>query len=105
MVEGAVDDKVQVLGEALPGNEVLGIGKDSLVTHHDTLRAACGACGVEHVSGASGTTVGGQLGRDSLEGFLGHVALQRGGNEAKTVEGEIGDEEVDGRRSTEGDDV
>ena len=39
-----------------------------------------------------------------MEGLIGHVALQGGGDEAKAVEGEVGDEKVDGGLGTEGDD-
>ena len=41
------------------------------------------------------------LGGHTLEGFLGHVALQRGSNETQAVEGKISDEEVDGGLGTE----
>ena len=58
VIQRATDDEMQVRREALSGNEVLCIGHDGLVAYHHTFRAACGASGVEDISGARRTVVG-----------------------------------------------
>ena len=96
MVQRAVHHEVQVFGESLSGNEIIGIGKDGLVAHHHALRTSRGARGVEHIGGALRAAVGGQLSIYTLKGILGHVAFQRGSDEFEAMEGKIVDEEVDG---------
>ena len=52
VVEGAIDDKDKVVGEALTSNEVLCIGNDGTMADHHTFRLARGACGVKDIGDA-----------------------------------------------------
>ena len=105
MVQRTIDDEDGIVAEALSVDEVLGIGKDGLMAHHDPFGAPCGSCGVQHVGSTLRTSVSAQFGSDALEGLLRHIPLQGGRNGASAVQGEIGHEEIDAALGTQANDL
>ena len=49
MVEGTIDDKDEIVGEALTCNEVLCIGNNRAVTDHHPFRFTCRTRCIKHV--------------------------------------------------------
>jgi hypothetical protein len=93
MVERTVDDKDQVVREALTSNQILCISDEGTMTDHHTFRLTRSACGIENI----GYTVGrlSQTATDFLEQGIRHTVLQRGRHAAGQMDGHIGDKEID----------
>ena len=103
VAEWTADNEGESGGEALGGNEVLGIGQYGVVADHDSLGLPGGAGGVENVGHLGRGRERGIAAGNLVEAVLWQVVLQWHGHGSKEMEGEVGDQEVGGLRSAQAD--
>ena len=94
MIEGTINDKDEIVGEALTYNEIFCIGNEGTMTDHHTFRLARGACGVKDIRDAVRNIRSLQTGLYFLEEGLGHAMLQRSCDTTSEMGGKVGDQEI-----------
>ena len=90
------------MGKTLSGDQIFSISYHRLVTDKDTFRTSCRTCGIEHIGSIDTHRTGCQtIGHLAIQS-LRHPLLQRRRHATGQMDGKIGDHEVYGLGSAEG---